>query len=268
MLNSSSHGNNDLDDQVKQLKEKMAKLKKERNKYKLLHGELEYKFVVKEDDDMKALERKQKNLKEEAKKAKIIIAKVGATRTTAENMKAYGKRVTAVNPAKLTRDATFKKNDIVHVTKGAHSFDAVVESRLRTRKESYSVVSIKEHKFYNVAREDMTLTSKAKTPKKGDTVLVLMRPDAKNSEFVKHIVQEVKDTTVTVIKVINYEELVIEEVTFDTKKDTFVIVKPSKKRSADPTDNSPTKRRKVVGQQVTHQKSLYQHATSYEDLDL
>tara|TARA_B100000902_G_scaffold139174_1_gene137253 strand:+ start:181 stop:972 length:792 start_codon:yes stop_codon:yes gene_type:complete len=233
MLNSSSHGNNDLDDDYNKLKEQLKTVKKERTKYKWLHGELEYKFVVKDDDDMDTLKQKIKNLKAEAKKAKAMCKKkekAGATRTTAENMKAYGKRVTAVNPAKLARDPTLKKNDIVHVKKGNLSIDAVVDSRLRTRKESYSVIAFEvqkgkrygQHKFYQVAREDMTLKSKAKTPNVGDTVRVLVRPDAEDSEFVTADVVKVDGTKVTVFG----------NMVFDTEKDLFVIFKPRIKRKA------------------------------------
>lgn len=110
MLNSSSNGKNDLDDQnyklakpLKEamvklladhvlLKEKLKKVTEERTKYKLLWGDLENKFVVKEDDDMETLKRKKITCKAEAKKANVMLkkkAKAGATRSTAENVKAY-----------------------------------------------------------------------------------------------------------------------------------------------------------------------------------
>ena len=93
MLNSSSHGNNEL---TKQLKEAMSKLvadhvmlKEKLKKVSEENGELENTFVVKENDDMETLERKRENCKKESRKAKVMLAKTLGARTTAENMKAY-----------------------------------------------------------------------------------------------------------------------------------------------------------------------------------
>ena len=261
MLNSSSNGANGIgkdEHDYDKLKEKLKKV----------------------TEEMETLKRKRKNLKAEAKKAKAMLAKAGATRSTAENMEAYTekqndggkvvdqmKKATAVNPAQLPTVTTFDPNDIVHVVFEKNyivdSFEAVVESRLTTRKESYCVVCFMKgkHKFYNVAGKDMLLKSKATTPKKGDTVLVLMRPDSDNSEFVEQHVEEVNGTKVTVYKVTN-EHGTTDRVIFDTKKDTFII-KPNKKRSADsngltakPELAKPAKRAKVIGPDVLFENEL------------